>query len=193
MSCNTITDGTGNGYQAAVNSNKQLEVRSVSRPVSAFISQNTGGCFIVASDFISLTTTGSFNGLVYIKNTSTVQDLHIEKLRTCSDTTGDLQLRLIKNPTTGTLISDANSADVGNANFSSAVTFTGLAYAASGDGKTVTDGTNFSQFINRSPGHSIQEYEGVIILGPGNSIAVTAKPSTSLTVCVELQCYFEDV
>lgn len=191
MACNTITDGTGKGYVAAVNSDNRLETRSVTRPVVSDISHENGEAFVVASDFITLTTTASFNGILYIKNTSTTKHLHIEKIRVCSSASGSVQCRLVKNPTTGTLISDANSADVGNANFSSALAFTGLGYAASGDGKTITDGTNFSNFINNSPGHSIQEYLGALILGPGDSLALTAKPSASTTLCSEIQCYFE--
>jgi hypothetical protein len=193
MSCNTLVDGTGNGYQAAVNSSNRLEVQAVTTPTTANISQRDGQCFIVASDFVSLTTTGSFNGIMYVKNTATDKDLHIEKLRACGDGSGSVQLRVIKNPTSGTLISDANSADINNANLSSAVAFSGLAYAASADGKTVTDGTNFTQFISMLPGHTIQEYSGAIILGPGDSMAITAKPSASSNFCIEVQCYFEDM
>lgn len=109
----------------------------------------------------------------------------------CSAETGYVQIRAIRNPSTGTLISDANSADKLSANAGSSVVFDGLAYAASGDGKTVTDGDNWTQFINRSPGHSVQDYEGAIVIPGGKSMALTAKPSVSMTICVEVQLWFE--
>lgn len=193
MTCITISDGTGTGRQAKVDSENKLETSSITTNLFTHTSEIKGQSYLVVSDFISLTTTGSFNGILYIKNTSTTQNLHIQSIRTCSTETASVQQRLIKNPTTGTLISDANAGGKVNANFSSNNIFPGNVYAASGDGKTVTDGTNFTQFINRSPGHSIQEYTGAIVLGPSDSIALTAKPSAATTFCAEIQVYMTPI
>lgn len=188
---NQIADGTGTGNLAKVNSRNRLETLAISEPRVADISKTFGRAFILASDFISLTTTGSFNGILYIKNTSSDYDLFIDKLRVCSSASAFLQCRIINNPTTGTLISDANAADQLSSKIGSSQTFLGLAYAASADGKTVTDGANMSQFINMSPGHTIQEYDGSIVIPNGQAIALTIKPSASTTVCAEVQCWFE--
>jgi|DEB0MinimDraft_10_1074344.scaffolds.fasta_scaffold08524_3 hypothetical protein len=187
---NVIQDGRGKGYSAGVDSLNRALVKSVSQSRVSDISKREGQAFLIASDFISLTTTASFNGIIYLENTSDL-DLYIGKIRTCSDTSGNVQCRLIRNPSTGTLISDANDADQLPSNFGSNEAFGGFAYTASGDGKTVTDGTNESQFINHSPGHSIQEYEGAIILPKSSSLALVAKPSVALTFCAEIQCWFE--
>jgi hypothetical protein len=190
MSCIQISDGTGSGRLAKVSTENRLETEAISTPVVAHIAEEEKQAYLLSSDFISLTTTGSFNALMYVKNTSSTLNLHIQTIRTCSSETGSIQLRLLKNPTAGTIVSDANNSDKLNSNFSSNNSFSGLSYAASGDGKTFTDGTNFTQFINRSPGHSIQEYDGSILLGPGDSIGLSAKPSASTTICVEIQTYF---
>lgn len=186
-----IIDGTGAGYAAKVDSTNRLNTFSIVENRVADISKRLGLSFIIASDFISLTTTGSFNGILYVKNNSDNYDLFVDKVRVCSDTSGNVQVRLLRNPTTGTLISDTNAADQLSANAGSAETFDGLAYAASADGKTVTDGSNWSQFINHSPGHSIQEYDGSIVIPKGKSIALVAKPSVAMTLCAEIQCWFE--
>jgi hypothetical protein len=185
-----ILDGTGKGYSAKVTNDNRLETFSITEQRVADISLNTGKGFLIASDFVSLTTTASFNGILYIKNTSDL-NLFIDKIRTCSAATGSVQCRLIKNPTTGTLISDANAADKLSSNLGSSEIFGGDAFAASGDAKTVTDGDNLTQFINRSPGHSIQDYAGSVILQKGNSLAITCKPSASTDLCIEVQCWFE--
>jgi len=190
MGCITIQDGTGSGNSAKVNDQKQLETLSVTTSRVADISENEETAHLIATDFISLTTTGSFNALLYIKNNSS-KTLFIQTIRTCSDSTGSLQIRMIKNPTAGTIVSDANAATSLSSNMASSVSFDGLAYSASGDGKTITDGDNLTQFINKSPGHSIQEYEGAIVIPKGTSIGLTCKPSASTTVCVEVQCWFE--
>ena len=104
-----------------------------------------------------------------------------------------MQFYLVRNPTTGTLISDENAALQASANLNSPIAFEGDAYSASADGKTVTDGDNFSNFINRSPGHSIQDYGGLIVMPPGSSMAVVCKPSVATTVCLELQGWYEPV
>lgn len=187
-----IHDGEGSSRLAGVDSKNRLKTLSVSESRFADISRQEGLGFLIATGFISLTTTGSFNGIVYIKNTSAeAKDLLIGKIRTCSDASGTMRVKTIKNPTAGTLISDANSATVNSANFGSSQTFGGLAYSASGDGKTVTDGSDASQYINHSPGHSIQEYDGLLVIPKGSSFALVVQPSAATTFCAEIQAWFE--
>jgi hypothetical protein len=90
------------------------------------------------------------------------------------------------------LISDANIGLTVPSNLGSNVSFGGLNYAASADGKTVTDGDQFSQFTIHLPGHSIQEYQGSLILPAGSSFAIEVKPSYSTEVCIEIQCWLEN-
>jgi hypothetical protein len=187
---NVIQDGKGKGYSAEVDSINRLLVKAISQSRVSDISNRTEKAFLLASDYISLTTTASFNGLIYVKNTSD-DTLYIGKIRTCSDASGNVQIKVVRNPSTGTLVSDANAASQYSANFGSSELFGGLAYSASGDGKTITDGNDATQFINHSPGHSIQDYEGSLVIPKGQSFALTAKPSVSMTICVEIQCWFE--
>lgn len=186
-----LEDGTGGGKLAKITSDNRVETFSIVESRVADVSKNDGNAFLLATDFISLTTTGSFNGIMYIKNSSDTYNLFIDKVRTCSDIMGNVQIRVLRNPTAGTLISDANPSEQFSANVGSNNVFDGLSYSASGDGKTVTDGGNLSQFINHSPGHSIQEYGGAVVLPKGGSIALVAKPSVAMTLCCEFQVWFE--
>ena len=131
-----IQSGTGTGYEVGVDAQNRLQTIAISEERIADISSRTGRSFIVASDFVALTTTGSYNGLVYMENTSDY-NLFIGQLRLCSTTSGHVQAQLIANPTGGTLISDANLADQLSANLGSSQVFGSNAYSASGDGKTV--------------------------------------------------------
>jgi len=187
-----IEDGTGSGKRVKVTESNRLETFSITETRSADISLREGETFILTTDFIALTTTGSFNALMYVKNTS-LKNLFIDKIRICGtgSSMGNLQTKMIKNPTTGTLISDANAGISVPSNLGSNVTFVGTNYAASGDGKTITDGDQFSQFTIHLPGHTIQEYDGALIVPGGNSFAILGKPSYSTEVCVEVQCWFE--
>jgi len=188
-----IEDGTGSGKKASVDSDNRLETFSVVESRISDISNREGRSFILTSDFVALTTTGSFNGMLYVKNTSTDRDMFIDRVRVCGTGTSmnSMQCRFVKNPTTGTLISDANDGISVPANLGSNEDFTGINYAASGDGKTVTDGTQFSQFTIHLPGHTIQEYNGSIIIPGGSSMAIEVKPGAATTACIEVQCWFE--
>lgn len=189
-----IVDGTGKGYRASVNKNNRIETFSIGESRISDISNREGKSFLLTSDFVSLTTTASFNGMMYIKNTDTSKLLFIDKIRICgTGSSGNyVQVKFYKNPTTGTLITDANAGIAIPANLGSQEVFPGLVYSASADAKTVTDGTQFSQFILHTPGHTIQEYDGMIIIPGGSAIAIVVKPSNAIDACVEVQCWIED-
>lgn len=189
-----IVDGTGKGNRVKVTDDNRLEVFAINASRIADVSNRTGESFILTSDFISLTTTASFNGMMYIKNNDPDKVLYIDKVRICGTGTsmGYVQSKFYKNPTTGTLISDANTGSAVPANLSSTVDFVGTVYAANGDAKTITDGVQFSQFTVHLPGHTIQEYQGSLILENGASMGIACKPSYATEICIEIQCWFEN-
>lgn len=189
-----IVNGVGNQNRAKVNKNNRLETFSITESRMADISLRDGLSYIITSDFVSLTTTGAFSGMLYIKNTDSSKNLFVDKVRVCGTGTSmnAMQCKFFKNPTTGTLISDQNDGIVVPANLGSNETFPGLVYAASADGKTVTDGTQFSQFTIHLPGHTIQEYDGALILPGGSALAIAVKPSASTIACLEVQCWLEN-
>lgn len=192
----TIKDGTGSNREVRVDEAKRLEVASFDTNRVADIANRTGDAFLLASDFITLTTTGSTNGLMYVKNNADT-NLYIDKIRVCGQVTTPgmamygMQVRILSNPTTGDIITDANLADTLSSNVGSSREFEGLAYSASGDSRNFTDGTNMTQFIGHIPGHSIQEYGGSLLLPKGSAIGIVAQPQVAGTICVEVQCWFE--
>lgn len=188
-----IEDGTTGGKRASVDDNNRLETFAITESRMADISLRDGKAYIITSDFVALTTTASFTGMLYIKNTDTSRNLFIDKVRVCGTGTSmnAMQCKFFKNPTTGTLISDENDGIVVPANLGSNETFPGLVYAASADAKTVTNGTQFSQFTIHLPGHTIQEYDGALIIPGGSSLAIAVQPSAATTACIEVQCWME--
>lgn len=189
-----IVNGVGNQNRAKVDDNNRLETLSITESRMADISLRDGRSYIITSDFVSLTTTGAFSGMLYIKNTDSSKNLFVDKVRVCGTGTSmnAMQCKFFKNPTTGTLISDQNDGIVVAANLGSNETFPGLVYAASADGKTVTDGTQFSQFTIHLPGHTIQEYDGALIIPGGSALAIAVQPSAATTACLEVQCWLEN-
>ena len=183
-----LKDGTGSGRLAKVNFDNRLEVEAIVFTGLEHISEHQEESFYLASDFVALTTTASFNAIFYVKNNEN-KDLHLYNIRSCGEM--GQQWKMIKNPTAGTLVSDANAGDNNNINFKSTNVLEADVYGASGDGKTITDGTQITQWINGT-GHSTQEVLGAIILAKGDSIALTCKPATAGTVCVNMLVYLEE-
>ena len=185
-------DGTGGGYLAEVTESNMLKTESVSIKEISYESQRHGDAFVLNSGFISLTTTGAFNAIMYVKNTDTENKaLFIEKLRVCGGLcagASTMQVLLEANPTGGTLISDQTPGLSASANISSSREFGGLVYIG-GDGKTVSGGFQLSNFQGHAPGHSIQEYEGALILSKNDSISIKLNPSVAMDVCIEIVCY----
>jgi len=146
-----------------------------------------GNSFCITSGGLSIGTTGSFSGVLFVRNTST-RSLKIGQLRTCG--TMIQQWKLTKNPTTGTLISVGQVVVPENTLFTSALPFTGDALVGS-DSATVTDGSLLDHWVNAT-GNSVQNIDGAVILGQGDSIALEVNPGASGDVCATVLAWFEE-
>jgi hypothetical protein len=188
-----IIDGTGSGKRAKVDQTNRLETFSIIETRIADVSVNKGNSFVLSSDFITLTNTASFNSIFYLKSISSDKIIFIDKIRICGtgNTMGYVQTKLIKTPTGGTLITDEAAAIVQPSNLGASTDFEGLAYKGA-DNKTATGGDQFSQFTVHLPGHTIQEYNGALVLTGGTSFAIDVKPSYTTEICIEIQCWVED-
>jgi len=174
----TIKSGKS-GYVATVDEFEDLHTFSTQRTEAA---KNTvdGNTFWLASGFVPLTTTGSFSGIFYVKNTHDTENLNIDFLRTCNFSPS--QWQLYRNSTTGTLISGGTAITPGNANFGINTPLSSTVLGGA-DGDTITDGAIVAQWINGA-GHSVQNFQGTIVLAPGNSLSLNCKPTVATTACV---------
>lgn len=182
-----IEDGTGKGYKAKVDKNGQVSVKASTQSEASFISHEQGGAYIIATGSFTSVTSGE-SGLLYIKYTGDKQ-LHIANVRTCG--TGVQKWRMYKDVTTGTLVSGANAASVNNANITSKNVLDEISYKGV-DGSTITDGTVMDQWINNG-GHSSEEFDGIVVLGKGDSIAFSCEVSSSIDVCIRVICFEAEV
>lgn len=183
-----ITD-SATGRSAKVSSdNRLLTFTLLEWPMESFA--HTGDAFGIPTDFIALTTTASYSGILYLTNTSTTHNIHIDGIRT-SSTVGALW-QLIRNPTAGTLISAGTAVVPVNDNFTSGKVLSGTAKKGV-DAQTVTDGTLIGQWQTGVYVSYPQKYDGAIIIGTGNSIALLCKPSAAATVGATLSLWVEPV
>lgn len=171
---------------AKVSDNRLHTFSLIEYPMESF--SHSGDSFIIPTEFIALTTTASYTGILYITNTSVTHNIHVERARS-SSTVGALW-HLVKNPTAGTLISAGTAVTPVNYNFSSGRTLTGTAKKGV-DAQTVTDGTWMEQWQTNVYDAKERQYDGAIVLGTGNSLAILCKPSAAATVGATLSVWLE--
>ena len=181
MADSIIRDGTGDNYQAKVNEKHQLNTFSVTEDELTFHSFlaetynfNTGNLTL---------TSGGASGVWYFMNneeypvmiTSLFYNLGLN-----TGGSGNTLIQVIRNPTGGTVISDASSSAPVNRNFSSAKTLNAYSYLGA-EGKTLTGGTNIIQsLLPIAAGRHVLS-PVALILERGNSVGVKITPPTSTT------------
>jgi hypothetical protein len=174
-----ISDGTASsvGNKAKVSDNR-LFTHAISETEAAH-SAEIGDAYNINTGTIGLTSTTA-SGVLYLKNNEN-QDLFIEAfaagIGSAGTTTDVATITMIRNPTTGTLISDATAVDINqNRNFGSSKTLTADAYKGA-EGKTVTNGDNIVQFYVGAGARLFAPID--LILTKGDSIAITIDTNTS--------------
>ena len=189
---NTIRDGKGRGYQAAVNSKNQLSTRAtaVEQRLKSAID---GHYYETTSGVVTLTDTAE-TGIIYLKNDTTIPNYVLVIDRVFYDTwtsTGgsgaDGTLRYYKNPTVtgGTDIVPTNTS------------FSAIAGASGTFKKSVTSidtGTVWwSAYLTDKSSTALEE--GRIVLQSGYSFAISvAAPTgnTSMKVAINVAFYYLD-
>jgi len=177
-----IESGEGNRYKAEVKSNNKLATEAVVASRAAYQADVEGQSYLFSTGgFISITTVDTETGIFYIKYNGEGH-LHLTSIRTCG--TASNLWKFYKNPTGGTLISAATAAESNNTKFDSSNTVDVNCYKGA-NGSTLTGGTVIENWIN-AMGHSTEEFDGVLILGKNDSLALTCQVPSSASVCVRI-------
>jgi hypothetical protein len=182
-----IEDGKGRGYCASVDSKNYLKTNSFQRR-EIVLASNDGDAYAISSAFLSLTTTDTNTGILYIKNTAP-ETFFLDEIIVSSNGVYT-KWTIVRNPTTGTLISAGTSIEPVNLNFGSGATFTGICKAGA-DAKTITDGINATMLMS-SMNTRIQTAEAVI-LQKGNSLGIVANVPSAAIVIATVTGYYHTV
>lgn len=180
-----IEDGKGTGIRAAVDKNNRLRTQSLNIQELNEFSRN-GKAFYLSTGFLDITTTGIEHGIFYLQYTGN-HELHVQSIRTCG--TVSQQWTLVKAASTGTFFSGPTTAFSENLKVGAVETLSSVVYSG-GEGKTITDGTHFSQWIN-GVGHSIESLEGAILMFKNDIIALKVELAAAGTVCSSILVYEE--
>lgn len=178
-----IIDGKGSGFRAQVDSDNRLHVNSVTRlqiDQAALLSE----AYNISTGSMSLTSANE-SGVFYLKHEG-IDPLVIKEilviLGASTGGSGSGLIKIIKNPTTGTLITEAKAAaTVSNRDFSSSKELSTLVYKGE-EADTLTDGDTFAVSSRDAGFAGVVSFDAApIVLRKGNSIALTFTPATGNT------------
>jgi hypothetical protein len=186
MSNFVIENGVGNSNKLRVDENFQAHVFGVTESELNSATEH-GYAFNINTGIIALTGTAD-SAVIYFKNNESsidgtsdiLVDTMIFGLFGRSATVTDTAVAtIIRNPTAGTIVSDANVAPmISNTNFGSSNTLEdSLVYSASATGKTLTDGSDHAKILIPEGRTTAPELN--IDLPKGSSLGVKVDLNTS--------------
>jgi len=175
-----ITDGTGHAHEAEVTEQNELKV-SARTESGLNLQSEDGDSFMITTDFVALTTTGSPTGMLYVKNNG---ETNIKVWFVVFSATQAGKWKLIRNPTAGTLVSAGTAITPVNLNTGSAKTLAITALKGA-DAQTVTNGSA-GLVAYSGAGVFRPELAGSLLLSPGGSVAWTFQPAVAGDASVSL-------
>ena len=174
-----LESGSGNGREAKVGNNNRLFTDTVTTG-EGIAALKLGDAYNINTGMVSISAT---TGMFYLKNNED-KNLFIEAIVIGTgagtyNTTGEVQIQITRNPTTGTIIDNASAVPQNaNRNFGSAKTLTATAYKASASGNTITDGTDI--VLIGHPNAQARTFAEInLLLEKGNTIGVEVNPNLS--------------
>ena len=184
-----IKDGT-TGRIAKVSDESRLTTVSITE-TEIHHAIELGHGWNMETGYLTLTDANA-SDVLYLKNTGTGimhVDLYVVLAKASTGGSGDLLVEVLRNPTAGTVISDATDANPVNMNFASSNTPKGLYYKG-GQGKTLTGHDN--SFVSKTTADNRLLLGVVTILPQGASLGVRITPppgNTSMDVNTVLEFY----
>lgn len=155
-----------------------------------------GHAYNINTGSVTLTGSATTSAVLYIKNNED-QTLVIPKLiyiiGNSTSGTGDMTITVIRNPSTGTIISGATNVSIAsNRNFSKNNTLGDSLIYKGAEGNTFTDGSDSIFTIYSDSGFRDPITVGDIILPKGASIGVeitTQSSNSSMNVAIAVEAY----
>ena len=164
-----IEDGKGSGRRAEVDKENKLAVSSTTHSESSEMAREKGATYLWTSSYSA----GTGNEVIYIKNTSTTQNLVIDKATVSAVLTGLFELNVAAGTAGGTTITGTNS-NLTSGNAASASSY--------GDASVtgITPGIRIDMARVPANGRATMELNDVLILGLNDAISITYTGSTGI-------------
>jgi hypothetical protein len=191
----SIKDGS-TGNTAKVGSNSRLHTHANTTP-EEWSANKDGNAYNINTGNITLTSAAD-TPIMYVKNNDD-KTLHISAIAIgvgpSTGGTGEIpQITVVRNPTAGTTISNANNVAIkSNRNYGSANTAANIIAYKGATGETMTDGDDHLLINQTSNGRAFASIDEILPKGTSMGVKFDPQPSnTSQTVYCALICHFED-
>lgn len=177
-----LNDGTGTGFTAKIDSDNRLHTNTVAREE---VEQGVllGNAYNINTGAVVITNAGIDNAIWYLKNDSSNDLILYEILIILGEPTGgvgDGTLKVIRNPTGGTIISTATPVEANvNRNFGSSNVLDVTTYKGA-TASTITGGDILGT-TNRSTSSVINFTSTPFVLKAGNTIGISWSAATGNT------------
>lgn len=190
-----IKDGTGLGALAKVNGGGRLYTQAVTISENDNANKN-GDAYNINTGIVTLTDAAD-TPIMYVKNNSEYP-LHITSIAvgvgpSTGGSGGIPVITVIRNPTAGTTISNANAVDINsNRNYGSQNTLSDVVAYKGATGETMTDGVDHLLFFQGSNGRLFATIDEILV--KGSSIGIKFDPqasNTSQDVYAAIICHLE--
>lgn len=183
-----IQDGAGDGKFAQVDSVKRLRTHASTLTLAEVATDNEDSYNLNSGADGLTVTSGNESGLIYFKNNETRSfRIKLIVINLGASTGGtNTKIRIYKNPTTGTLISDGNTSGVisSNRNFGSSNTLAdSLVFNAAATDETITDGSVHIATITKPDGRVALPIDE--LLTKGNAIAVSVETASNTSMLAQ--------
>lgn len=183
-----ITDGKGRGNEVAVDNRQRLLVAALIETESNFYTLE-GLKFNINTGNITLTSAAK-TSVLYLKNNDD-RDLYVDSLiyniGNSTNGAGQFYVDIIRNPTAGDIITNANDVDIGttsnaNLNFGSSNTLDADIYKGATGETVLSGGGEILKTINKNPADRIIiDPAGGFILPKGSTFGINYTPPVGNT------------
>jgi len=184
----SILDGKGSGKEAGVDSRNRLITATISESESNNATFQ-GTKYNVNTGTVTLTSAAK-TSILYLKNneeSDVVIDALIYNIGVTSGGSGDIHVDIIRNPTAGAIVTNANNVAIGtgpeaNLNFGSSRTLTADMFVGATGESVLTDGDEIIKTINPTPtGRIFISPGGGFLIPKGKSVGINYTPPVGNT------------
>jgi hypothetical protein len=178
-----IEDGKGRGYTSSVSESNRLNVSAKTNPRSFYISRDEGLAFTISSEDIDA---DAGDVICYLKNVSTTRNMFIKQVHYGALNAALWKTWIVSGVAGGTSINSVNL------NLTSGKSAESIAF-----GNNPVTGLSLDELIDthRTPAnsHGDDKWDDVLILGPGNALAVEYDTGTTGPAEVNIEYHYEPI
>ena len=177
-----IQDGTGKGDFAAVTVNNRLKTTGVDLTLTEAASES-GDTYNLSTSAITLNTTGE-NALFYLKNNedrNLIINGIVVNIKDYTGTAGQPTLRILRDPTAGTVVTNAVNAISLNRNFGSTNTLDANIFQGVQGDTLNSESGEIEVYLSSVAAVTFNAFSTIVVIPKGGTIGLSYEPPAGIT------------